>query len=213
MKCINIKAGKGSIQFDCPHCGVDAEIDDDTIGELWAHFSGQVTCPPPQGCNMQFEIPAIEEVKKLRAGADSEPEVEQETEVNGEGVTPTKPTENSKLADAKEPEEEDSSSVEEEFEKYVASKDGKTTKVTSPLSIRTFRRMECIVQGQNKFDETVSMFLGEIGRENVISVTPFTYREKGEEWTDYGVIVYYAQPTANGKQSEEKKSEPVVWRA
>ena len=213
MKCINIKAGKGSIQFDCPHCGVDAEIDDDTIGELWTHFSGQVTCPPPHGCNMQFEIPTIEEVKKLRAGTDSEPEVEQETEVNGEGVAPTKPTENSKLADTKEPEEEDSSSVEEEFEKYVASKDGKTTKVTSPLSIRTFRRMECIVQGQNKFDETVSIFLGEIGRENVISVTPFTYQEKGEDWTDYGVIVYYSQPTANETQFEEKKSEPVVWRA
>ena len=213
MKCINIKAGKGSIQFDCPHCGVDAEIDDDTIGELWTHFSGQVTCPPPQGCNMQFEIPTIEEVKKLRAGADSKPEVEQETEVNGEGVAPAEPTEDSKLADVKEPEEEDSSSVEEEFEKYIASKDGESTKVTSPLSIRTFRRMECIVQGQNRFDETVSIFLGEIGRGNVISVTPFTYQEKGEDWTDYGVIVYYAQPTANETQLEEKKSEPVVWRA
>ena len=54
--------------------------------------------------------------------------------------------------------------------------------------------MECIVQGQNKFDEYVSTFLGEIGKENVISVTPFTYMEKGEDWTDYGVIVYYAQP-------------------
>ena len=68
--------------------------------------------------------------------------------------------------------------------------------------------MECIVQGQNKFDETVSIFLGQIGRENIISVTPFTYMEKGEDWTDYGVIVYYAQPT----EAEEKKSEPVVWR-
>ena len=213
MKCINIKAGKGSIQFDCPHCGVDAEIDDDTIGELWTHFSGQVTCPPPQGCNMQFEIPAIEEVKKLRAGADSEPVVEQETGVNGEGVAPTEPTEDSKLADTKELEEEDSSFVEGEFEKYVASKEGEKTEVTSPLSIRTFRRMECIVQGQNKFDETVSIFLGEIGRNNVISVTPFTYQEKGEDWTDYGVIVYYAQPAANETQSREKKSEPVVWRA
>ena len=232
MKCINIKAGEGSIQFDCPHCGVDAEIEDDTIGELWAHFSGQVTCPPPQGCNQQYEIPAIEEVAMLRAGVDSEPEVEQETEATGEGVAPAEPTEDSKSADAKEPEEEEepapiftgpwrpesqsieenSSSMDEEFEKYIASKDGESTKVTSPLSIRTFRRMECIVRGQNKFDETVSIFLGEIGRKNVISVTPFTYQEKGEDWTDYGVIVYYAQPTADETQFEEKKSEPVPWR-
>ena len=72
--------------------------------------------------------------------------------------------------------------------------------------------MECIVQGQNKFDEYVSTFLGEIGRENMISVAPFTYMEKGEDWTDYGVIVYYAQPEADETKSEEKKSEPVVWK-
>ena len=108
--------------------------------------------------------------------------------------------------------EDDSSSMDEEFEKYVASKEGEKTKATSPLSIRTFRRMECIVQGQNKFDEYVSTFLGQIGRENVISVTPFTYMEKGEDWTDYGVIVYYAQPAAGETKAEGKKSEPVVWR-
>ena len=231
MKCVNIKASEGSTQFDCPHCGVDAEIDDDTIGELWAHFSGQVTCPPPQGCNKQYEIPTIEEVEMLRASG-GVPEAVPETQPTGEGVAPAEPTEDSKLADAKEPEEEeepapiftgpwrpksesseeDSLSVEEEFEKYAASKDGENAKVASSLSIRTFRRMECIVQGQNKFDEYVSTFLGEIGKENVISVTPFTYMEKGEDWTDYGVIIYYSQPATKETEPEKKKSEPTVWR-
>ena len=237
MKCVNIKTSEGSAQFDCPHCGVEGVIDDASIVELWAHFSGQVTCPPPQGCNQQYEIPTIEEVEKLRAGTGVEPEAVQETQPanteTGEEVASPEATENSESTDPQEPEEEeepeapkftgpwrpksesdeeDSSSVEEEFEKYVASKDGEKSGVTSPLSIRTFRRMECIVQGQNKFDETVSIFLGGIGRKNVISVTPFTYQEKGEDWTDYGVIVYYAQPTADETQSEEKKSEPVAWR-
>lgn len=230
MKCINIKAGKGSIQFDCPHCGVDAEIDDDTIGELWTHFSGQVTCPPPQGCNKQYEIPTIEEIEKLRASG-GVPETQPSDARGDEEVTSPETTEGSESDNVKEPEEEEpapkftgpwrpksqaeeegSSSVDEEFEKYVASKDGGKTQITSPLSIRTFRRMECIVQGQNKFDEYVSTFLGQIGRENVISVTPFTYMEKGEDWTDYGVIVYYAQPEAGETKAEEKKSEPVVWR-
>ena len=107
MKCVNIKASERSAQFDCPHCGVDGVIDDASIVELWAHFSGQVTCPPPQGCNQQYEIPAIEEVAMLRAGADSEPEVEQETEATGEGVAPAEPTEDSKSTDAKEPENEE----------------------------------------------------------------------------------------------------------
>jgi hypothetical protein len=231
MKSINIRTSEGSAQFDCPHCGVDAEINDDAIVELWTHFSGIVTCPPPQGCNKQYEIPTIEEVVKLRASGgmpEAVPETQPSDAGTNEEVTSPETTEGSESADAKESEEEEepapkftgpwrpksqsdeegSSSVDEEFEKYVASKDGEKSEVTSPLSIRTFRRMECIVQGQNKFDETVSIFLGQIGRENIISVTPFTYMEKGEDWTDYGVIVYYAQPT----EAEEKKSEPVVWR-
>ncbi len=232
MKCINIKTSEESAQFDCPHCGVDAEIDDAAIVELWANFSGQVTCPPPQGCNMQYEIPTAEEIEELRTGIGNKPDAAQETQPTGTEVTPTETTEDRKSTDTKEPEEEeesepkftgpwrpksntegeDSSSVDEEFEKYIASKDGGKSETTSPLSIRTFRRMECIVQGQNKFDETVSTFLGEIGRGNVINVTPFTYQEKGEDWTDYGVIVYYAQPMAGGTKAEKKKPEPVVWR-
>ena len=212
-------------------------IDDASIVELWAHFSGQVTCPPPQGCNQQYEILTIEEVEQLRAGAGVEPEAAQETQPTdsgtGEEVASPETTGESESTDTKEPEEEeepeapkftgpwrpksesseeDSLSVEEEFEKYVASKDGENAKVASSLSIRTFRRMECIIQGQNKFDEIVSTFLGEIGKENVISVTPFTYMEKGEDWTDYGVIVYYSQPATEETESEKKKSKPAVWR-
>ena len=236
MKCVNIKTSEGSAQFDCPHCGVEGVIDDASIVELWAHFSGQVTCPPPQGCNQQYEIPTIEEVEQLRASGgvpEAAPQTQPADSGTGEEVASPETTEDSESTDTKEPEEEeepeapkftgpwrpksesseeDSLSVEEEFEKYVSSKDGEKTKVSSPLSIRTFRRMECIIQGQNKFDEIVSTFLGEIGKENVISVTPFTYMEKGEDWTDYGVIIYYSQPTADETKSEEKKSEPVVWK-
>jgi hypothetical protein len=236
MKCVNIKTSEGSAQFDCPHCGVEGVIDDASIVELWAHFSGQVTCPPPQGCNQQYEIPTIEEVEQLRASG-GVPEVAPQSQPadsgTGEEVASPGTTGDSESTDTKEPEEEeepeapkftgpwrpksqsdeeDSLSVEEEFEKYVSSKDGEKTKVASPLSIRTFRRMECIIQGQNKFDEIVSTFLGEIGKENVISVTPFTYMEKGEDWTDYGVIVYYSQPATKETEPEKKKSEPVAWR-
>ena len=236
MKCVNIKTSEGLIPLDCPHCGVEGVMDDATIAVYWADYSGQTTCPPPQGCNQQYEIPTIEEVEQFTASGvvpEAAPQTQPADTGAGEEVAPPETTGDSESTDTKEPEgeeepeaqkftgpwrpksessEEDSLSVEEEFEKYVASKDGERSGVTSPLSIRTFRRMECIVQGQNKFDEYVSTFLGEIGRENVISVTPFTYMEKGEDWTDYGVIVYYAQPTADETKSEEKKSEPVVWK-
>ena len=209
MKSINIRTSEGSTQFDCPHCGVDAEIDDAAIVELWTNFSGIVTCPPPQGCNKQYEIPTIEEVEQLRASG-GVPEAVPETQPSDAGTgeeeeEPEAPKFTGPWRPKSQSDEDDSLSVEEEFEKYVASKGGGGTEATSSLSIRTFRRMECIVQGQNKFDETVSTFLGEIGRENVISVSPFTYMEKGEDWTDYGVIIYYAQPAADETKAEEKK--------
>ena len=94
---------------------MDAEIDDATIILHWTSFSGQVTCPPPQGCNKQYEIPTVEEVAKLRAGAGSEPEAAQETQPTDagpdKGIASSKTTEDSESTDTKEPEEEDEPST------------------------------------------------------------------------------------------------------
>ena len=80
--------------------------------------------------------------------------------------------------------------------------------------IRTFRQLDCVVRGKNRFDDMVSKFLGEVGRENVISVTPINYTNKAENVNDYGVIIYYAQRQSTPAQpaAEEPKPEPVAWR-
>lgn len=222
MKCVNMRATAESILFDCPHCDLEAVIEDPTLADLWEHYEGKVTCPVPQGCNMQYEIPTAEEVLALRAGGAPTPidlpaEAPTEETATGESAGQGEATDTE--AEEEKPKftgpfryvsktEEGGNEIEQ-----LLGKDGEEQEeeIQSPLMIRTFRRLECIVQGKNKFDDVVSKFLGEVGRENVISVTPISYTDKSENVTDYGVIVYYTRPSG-GRAAEEPKSEPVAWR-
>ena len=247
MKCVNIRTTAETILFDCPHCGLEAVIEDASMLEYWTDYEGKVTCPVPQGCNMQYEIPTAEEVEASRTAGTAPPAEEPIAESPPEAAAPkpeeapvaTAPTTAGDAADPPEaPDETDaeeepgkpkftgpfryvSKSEEEaeeasgdEIEQLLGQKEEDEEDVNSPLMIRTFRRLDCIVQGKNKFDDVVSRFLGEVGRENVISVTPMTYTEKSENVTDYGVIIYYAQPRAAPAQpaAAEPKTEPVAWR-
>ena len=238
MKCVNIRATAETILFDCPHCILEAEITDTTLVEMWTPYEGKVTCPVPTGCNQLYEIPTAEEIAALRAAAPSPPQppadpAPEEIPTTVESVpTETASTESKEEAEPAEETEEKpkftgpfryvSKSEEEgeedktnEIEQSLGKKEEEDVEVNSPLMIRTFRRLDCIVQGKNRFDDLVSKFLGEVGRDNVISVTPISYTEKSEGVTDYGVIIYYSQPqTANPPAAAEgeKAAEPIAWR-
>lgn len=72
----------------------------------------------------------------------------------------------------------------------VATKDGERK-----LRMRTIKRTECLEVGHDRFDETVSEFLGKIGQENIVSVTPISYSHfdlnTRANMTDYGVIIVF----------------------
>ncbi|MEO7298849.1 MAG: hypothetical protein ABI042_09765 [Verrucomicrobiota bacterium] len=61
--------------------------------------------------------------------------------------------------------------------------------------IRTIKRTECVEVGHDRFDETVSEFIGKIGTENMVSVTPMNYSHfdlnTRQSMTDYGVMIVY----------------------
>ena len=66
MKCVNARLNDELIQFDCPNCGVDVEINEGTLDELWESFDGMVTCPLPEGCNSFIKVPTHEELDQLK---------------------------------------------------------------------------------------------------------------------------------------------------
>ena len=233
MDCVNVRLNGELIQFDCPNCGVDAEINEETLTQIRSNFDGSVTCPLPQGCNSVYNVPAEETVKDLKSKAG-------QTGVHGGGVNDTigrmidedgetEPTEEDAIEEEKpkptgpfryESKSEEASAWTEEFENKKSEKSQKP--ITSPLAIRTFRNKECIVQGQNRFDDVVSSFLGEIGKDNVICVSPINYTDPQDKSPDYGVVVYYQNLAKQSKRSERPENEseseskpapePVVWR-
>ena len=223
MDYVNIRLNGELIQFDCPNCGVDAEINEETLTQIWANFDGQVTCPLPQGCNSVYSVPTVEDMQQLKSRAGQtvvagggindiisgmiEEETEEEDALEEEKPKPTGPF-------RYESKSEEASAWTEDFENKKSAKTQKP--ITSPLAIRTFRNKECIVQGQNRFDDTVSRFLGEVGKDNVICVSPINYTDPQDKSPDYGVVVYYQN---SSKRAPEKKqteaaptAEPTVWR-
>ncbi len=63
------------------------------------------------------------------------------------------------------------------------------------LRVKTLRHSDCVEVGKDHFDEAVTRFLGQIGEDNVVSITPITYTHQdlaSRAWiTDYGVLVLY----------------------
>ncbi|MDG2212284.1 MAG: hypothetical protein P8M70_00515 [Verrucomicrobiota bacterium] len=221
MDCVNIRLNGELIQFDCPNCGIDAEINEDTLQQIWSNFDGLVSCPLPDGCNSFIKIPTKEQIHTLKhPKPKSEPgginNIIERMNDRKEGEEP----------DSDEPEEEANPAPSGPF-RYVSTSDEATTwaedfenkksektqkPISSPLAIRTFRNKECIVQGQNRFDDTVSAFLGEIGKENVICVSPINYTDPQDKCPDYGVVVYFQTSDKKASAQPQAEAEPVVWR-
>jgi DNA-directed RNA polymerase subunit RPC12/RpoP len=69
----------------------------------------------------------------------------------------------------------------------------KTTDKT--IHVRTIRHTDCIEVGHDRFDEVVSQFLGKIGQENVVNISPLTYThiDIGSQklLSDYAVMIVY----------------------
>ena len=181
---------------------MDVEINGEKHDELWENFDGMVTCPLPDGCNSFIKVPSHKELDQLKNPTDenTEPEkLEPQVDSSNESDKPFRYI--SKSGDTA------------ELDRGIGNPSPPKPHSGSPLAIRTFRNKDCIVQGQNWFDETVSNFLGEIGKGNVISVSPINYADQSDKLPDYGVIVYYQKPKiAATAPAAETTAEPVVWR-
>lgn len=68
-------------------------------------------------------------------------------------------------------------------------------KTLKKARLKTFRHAECVKDGKDHFDETVSEFLQKTGDDNVVSVHPVQYshtpKDATQSQTDYGVVIVY----------------------
>jgi DNA-directed RNA polymerase subunit RPC12/RpoP len=63
------------------------------------------------------------------------------------------------------------------------------------LRVKCIKRTDCVEVGRDRFDEIVTDFLGKIGENNLVSITPLTYSHLDigtrQMMSDFGVMIIY----------------------
>ena len=162
--------------FNCPHCEQELAVDDSGAGS-------EIECP---SCNETIVIPNESTVKS--DGEDSE----------GGGPPPLAVNPISTSAEARESRHFAVPQHEMAAEALIA-KPLKpleaAAKGTGLLTIKTFKRSDCVEVGKDKFDQVVSGFLQNVGEENIVSFHPLTYSHQdlaSREWvSDYGIMIIF----------------------
>ncbi len=187
---INVKWEDDVVRFDCPFCGVDAEVDEGTLREVWAeNEKGTIACPGPDGCLLEYILPTLEELEVLKSAAPKTPDKPAPTPLVLPAQTPAvaKPAPATALAGP---------TVQMGATRKQTVTIGRPNGARMKVAIRTFRHMDYKQAGQDHFDQSVSDFLEQIGTENIVSISPINYMDRDDKLVDYGVLVVHRKPIA-----------------
>ncbi len=170
------------ILFNCPHCGQELEVDSEAAGT-------ELNCPT---CNRLLVVPSPDAPGVRISGGPPPPTHHPAHEPHV--INPIAAS-----AAAKE---------EKHFQVPIRDKPAESliSKPLKPLEfaaketekrirVKTFRRIDCVEVGRDRFDEIVTDFLARVGEENIISINTlnYTYLDIGSQklLTDFGVLVVY----------------------
>jgi len=166
--------------FNCPKCGQELEVDASGAGQ-------EITCP---SCSESISIPAPGS-PGTRVTATDEPAAA----ATGPGPI------NAIAASA-------AAKIERHLKVPVHAKapEKLIAKPLAPLEVaaresdrqmrvKCIRHVDCVEVGHDKFDETVSSFLGKIGEHNIVSITTISYSHLDistqKLLEDYGVMIVF----------------------
>jgi hypothetical protein len=169
------------IIFDCPNCEQELAVDSAGAGS-------EIECP---SCHETITIPA-----KSTKVASAETPAPAASEAPAPSLAPS--AINASAA----------AKVQMHLKVPVSNKPGASLikKAAVPLTVtakggdkqirvRTIRRDKCIESGHDKFDETVTAFLAEVGEANIVGLhtISFSHVDVGSQklLTDYGLLVIY----------------------
>ena len=207
MNSVNVRWEDELIRFDCPHCGVDGEVDEATLRAVWAiDGEGIVTCPEPNGCQMKYILPTLEELDAHKASIQS-------ANINLE-TAPVVESEKSPVISMPITDSTAVASPTVKIEPLIKRQVSPVSQVQHTvhsrmkMAIRTFRHMDYKQNGQDLFDQSVSDFLEQQSSANIVSVSPISYMDRDDKLVDYGVMVVFRKPIATSDTPTEKQE----WR-
>ena len=135
------------LTFNCPQCGQNLTTDESLTGS-------EIECP---SCNKPIKIPSAGDENVQKADAEPPtPPVAEEPEPKKLAVPVVEGGEILLKKESSKKEEEEITG------------DGK-------ICVKTIKRGDCIELGQDKFDETINLFLSKFSREQIISVHGLNY--------------------------------------
>ena len=155
------------IVFNCPHCGLSLEVDQDAAGQ---HFD----CPT---CQKSVTVPtaAAVPIKTALTGT--------------AGSTPSPRDEKRMAVPASQ------KPIESLIQKPNKSLELAAKESKPGMRVKTIRHSDCKEVGKDTFDEVVSDFLNKIGDQALVSITPIncSYLDIGTQklLADFGVMVIY----------------------
>lgn len=165
------------IVFNCPHCHLEIEVDQEAAGQEFDCPTCQKTLTVPDAsvpsgpaAPAAAAVPPVPSAPPPAAPPSTREEKRMAVPVTSKPIESLiqKPNKSLELA-AKE------------------SKPG--------MRVKTIRHSDCKEVGKDKFDEIVSDFLNKIGDQAIVSITPinYSYLDIGTQklLTDFGVMVIY----------------------
>ena len=155
------------IVFNCPHCGLSLEVDQDAAGQ---HFD----CPT---CQKSVTVPTAAAVPNQTALTETA------------GPTPSPRDEKRMAVPASQ------KPIESLIQKPNKSLELAAKESKPGMRVKTIRHSDCKEVGKDTFDEVVSDFLNKIGDQALVSITPINYSyldiATQKLLADFGVMVIY----------------------
>ena len=155
------------ITFNCPHCGLSLEVDQDAAGQ-------QFDCPT---CSKPLTVPAAPVVAPRSGASAATPSASAPREEKRMAVPASQKPIGSLI-------QKPNKSLE------LAAKESKPG-----MRVKTIRHSDCKEVGKDTFDEVVSDFLNKIGDQALVSITPINYSyldiATQKLLADFGVMVIY----------------------
>jgi DNA-directed RNA polymerase subunit RPC12/RpoP len=169
--------GYMDLVFNCPKCQQELEVDAAGAGE-------EITCP---SCGSKITIPTPSAAQGAAEGG-------------GETRWGAQPINAIAASAAAKIERHLKVPVHDKPQANLISKTSVPLEVAAKetdrvMKVKCIRHVDCVEVGHDRFDEVVSSFLGKVGEQNLVSITPINYShiDIGSQklLNDYGVLIIY----------------------
>jgi len=206
MKYQTARFENGSFVINCPHCGGEVAMDEGQIGQINTQFGGKYACPVG-ACGQEIEFPNAAEAAALKAGTPAPVPVPAPAAPTAAPAAPApapapppqtnpaaKPTAPAPAAGETALGQTESKGTDADIVVGFHGSKGDTLEreaaTVRRMTVKTIFHADCVKDGKDEFDDTVSKFLSELDEDSLVGVHPVQTADE-KKGADFGVVIIY----------------------